>query len=354
MDKEWTKFPRFSSQYIDGVESLLDFAYTRGRSQELEILCPCTKCRNCVWATRNVVYEHLIIKGFVKGYHIWIHHGEEIPCRTNRSDYEMTDKLDSEDDIDGLLYDTFRNVVGAEGIKEGPNNEATKFYNLINDAKQELYPRCESFSTLSFIIRLYLLKCLHGWTNSSFTDLLKLLKEVMPMLNIPESFNKTKAMISDLGLDYKKIHACPKDCMLFWKENENLDVCSICKSSRWKEFAKDNSEVDEPKYEHKVPVKVFRHFPLIPRLQRLFTCSNTANSMRWHEEKRSKDGKMRHPADGEAWKSFDSLHTDFAVDCRNVRLGLTSDGFNPFRTMSISHSTWPVMMVVYNFPPGCV
>jgi len=80
-------------------------------------------------------------------------------------------------------------------------------------------------------------------------------------------------------------------------------------------------------------------------------CSNTAKSMRWHEEERSKDGKMRHPVDGEAWKSFDRLHGDFSVDSRNVRLGLASDGFNPFRTMSISHRTWLVMMVVYNFPP---
>jgi len=151
-----------------------------------------------------VVYEHLIVKGFVKGYRIWIRHGEEIPYHTNRSDYEMTDNLDSQDHIDGLLYDTFRNVVGAERIKEGPNSEARKFYNLINDAKQELYRECESFSTLSFIIRLYLLKCLHGWSNSSFIDLLKLLKEVMPKLNIPESVNKTKVVISDLGLDYKK------------------------------------------------------------------------------------------------------------------------------------------------------
>jgi len=70
----------------------------------------------------------------------------------------------------------------------------------------------------------------------------------MPNLNIPESFNKTKAMISDLGLDYKKNHACPKDCMLFWKQDESLDVCSICKSSRWKKFPKENFEVNEPKY----------------------------------------------------------------------------------------------------------
>jgi len=63
-------------------------------------------------------------------------------------------------------------VVEAKGIKEDPNNKARKLYNVINDANQELYPGCESFSTLSFIIRLYLLKCFHGWGNSSFTDLL--------------------------------------------------------------------------------------------------------------------------------------------------------------------------------------
>jgi hypothetical protein len=44
-------------------------------------------------------------------------------------------------------------------------------------------------------------------------------------------------------------------------------------------------------------------------------------------------------------------NVDFASDSRNVRLGLSSDGFNPFRTMSISHSTWPVLTVAYNLPP---
>lgn len=46
---------------------------------------------------------------------------------------------------------------------------------------------------------------------------------------------------------------------------------------------------------------------------------------------RLKDGNLRHLADGEAWKDFDSLHTDdFASDDHNVRLGLLSDSFNPF------------------------
>ncbi|XP_052107465.1 uncharacterized protein LOC127740505 [Arachis duranensis] len=73
--------------------------------------------------------------------------------------------------------------------------------------------------------------------------------------------------------------------------------------------------------------------------------------MSWHHNERVKDGSLRHPADGESWKAFDSRHEDFAKEPRNVRLGLASDGFNPFRTLSSTHSTWPVVLMVYNLPP---
>ena len=59
-------------------------------------------------------------------------------------------------------------------------------------------------------------------------------------------------------------------------------------------------------------------------------CSKTADSLRWHEEERSKDGRLRHPVEGLAWNDFYRVHLDFAQDCRNVRLGFSSDGFNPF------------------------
>lgn len=112
----------------------------------------------------------------------------------------------------------------------------------------------------------------------------------MPDLNIPVSFNKTKSMIKDLGLDYKKIDACPKNCMLFWKEHEKDDSCHICGASRWIEYPEVTNELDEIKKAHKVPAKVLRHFPLIPRLKRLFMCSKTADTLRWHSDKRSRDG----------------------------------------------------------------
>ena len=60
---------------------------------------------------------------------------------------------------------------------------------------------------------------------------------------------------------------------------------------------------------------------------------------------------MRHPADSPTWLHFDSQYPDFAAEKRNVRLGLASDGFNPFTNMSRRYSIWSVMTVVYNLPP---
>ncbi|XP_023893695.1 uncharacterized protein LOC112005636 [Quercus suber] len=73
--------------------------------------------------------------------------------------------------------------------------------------------------------------------------------------------------------------------------------------------------------------------------------------MKWHVNGRTDDGVMWNPADSDAWKMFDSKHLEFLSSPRNVRLGLTADGFNPFEIMSTSHSTWPVMLVPYNLPP---
>jgi len=40
--------------------------------------------------------------------------------------------------------------------------------------------------------------------------------------------------------------------------------------------------------------------------------SKLAEHMRWHKEKRSEDGKMRHPMDSKAWKHLDELYANFA------------------------------------------
>ncbi|CAL2246711.1 unnamed protein product [Prunus armeniaca] len=81
----------------------------------------------------------------------------------------------------------------------------------------------------------------------------------------------------------------------------------------------------------KIPQKVMRYLPLKPRFQRLYMSTHTATYMRWHKEKRVDDDVMRHPADEEAWKEFDRMFPEFAANPRNVRLGLATDGFNPYQ-----------------------
>ncbi|KAA0046899.1 uncharacterized protein E5676_scaffold298G00660 [Cucumis melo var. makuwa] len=60
---------------------------------------------------------------------------------------------------------------------------------------------------------------------------------------------------------------------------------------------------------------------------------------------------LRHPADAEGWKHFDSEFPEFALDSWNVCLGLASDGFNPFEHMSIAYNMWLVELIPYNLPP---
>ena len=51
----------------------------------------------------------------------------------------------------------------------------------------------------------------------------------------------------------------------------------------------------------------------------------TTNHMKWHANGRVNGRLLRHPADSEAWKSFDSKYIEFSSEPRNVMLGLAAD-----------------------------
>ena len=76
----------------------------------------------------------------------------------------------------------------------------------------------------------------------------------------------------------------------------------------------------------------------------MYTSRHKAQNMRWHSiDKSAEEGVMKHPANGSAWKDFDRRFPTFALEPRNVRLGLAADGFNPFGNMSVSYSMWPIV-----------
>ncbi|KAL3509945.1 hypothetical protein ACH5RR_029346 [Cinchona calisaya] len=168
------------------------------------------------------------------------------------------------------------------------------------------------FSKLSFNICLLHTKCIGKLSNKTFDMLLDLLRKAFPeaMVNLPKSYYEAEKLMKELGLGYKRYDDGPNDCTLHWGLDATKTSCEICKVHRWV-----TSENDPTGEKRKVSCKVFWHFPLKPRLQRLFMSSKTAAYMRCHSEGRTKDGCMRHPTDFPAWKTFDYQH---------------SVGFNPF------------------------
>jgi len=147
--------------------------------------------------------------------------------------------------------------------------------------------------------------------------------------------------LKELVLGYESIHVCYNNCVLFRKGYAHLDKCPVCGMSRWKD--------EERK---KIPQKVLRHFPLAPRLKRMFATKEASEQAQWHKLKRQpSENEMVHPADGEAWQDFDRNFPNFADDARNLRLGLATDGFNPFSEKNTKYSMWPVFVVPYNLPP---
>ncbi|XP_040960172.1 uncharacterized protein [Gossypium hirsutum] len=142
---------------------------------------------------------------------------------------------------------------------------------LLDDCDILLYPSCVKFSCVSFLLRLYHFKALLGWSAKSLSCLLEFLNEAFPNGNtIPTTYYEAKKNISELNLGYVKIDACPNDCMLYWGNASKKISC------------------------------------------------DTSQSMRWHKEGRTKDGILRHPANGSAWDTFDKRFLDFAFNPRNA------------------------------------
>ena len=66
---------RPSDEYIAGVQGFLKFAYS-GKKSDAKIQCPCVKCVNRQLQMQEIMYEHLVCDGMLRGYTIWGCHGE--------------------------------------------------------------------------------------------------------------------------------------------------------------------------------------------------------------------------------------------------------------------------------------
>ena len=173
---------------------------------------------------------------------------------------------------------------------------APYYEDLETDSKLPLYLGCTTFTRLSAVLALVNLKARFGWSDKSLTELLVLLKNMLPNDNkLPNSHYEAKKILCPVGLEYKKIHACRNDCVLYRKEFAELRNCPTCGVSRYKQ--NDGEYTDDVATSNPRPAKVCWYLPIIPRFKRLFATAHDASNLNWHAVDRINDGFLRHPAD---------------------------------------------------------
>ncbi|XP_056850720.1 uncharacterized protein LOC130500043 [Raphanus sativus] len=277
-----------------------------------KIVCPCARCRNLNRHTSEEVVSHLVINGMDDAYKVrsdWFHHGDGNSVDVvgvkdicwNAEILRLYEAANCLDDDLAIRGSELRESV------EGEDRKEDEFLAKLAEAETPLYPTCSSHSKLSAVVSLFRIKSQNGWSDKSFDDLLQTLPNIKK-LTTAESYPK-------------------------------------CKASRWK----TNMHTGEIK--KGVPQKVLRYFPVIPRLKRMFRSEQLAMDLRWHFNNKSTDGKLRHPVDSVTWQSMNDKYPAFGAEERNLRLGLSTDGFNPFSMKNSRYSCWPVLLVNYNMAP---
>jgi len=138
-----------------------------------------------------------------------------------------------------------------------------------------LYPGCTGFTRLLAVLALVNLKARFGWSDKSFTELLLLLRKLLPKDNtLPKSQYEAKKILCPVGMEYQKIHVCPNDCILYRNEFTEMHNCPTCGVSHYKA---NNDEFSHGATSKKSrPAKVCWYLPIIPRFKRLFANGHDA------------------------------------------------------------------------------
>nr|XP_051229794.1 uncharacterized protein LOC127347667 [Lolium perenne] len=353
MSRQWMYGDRCHPEFINGMHYFLNVAEANRRSNGF-MYCPCSSCKNMKdYSTSKTLHVHLLENGFMPSYNCWTKHGERgviledneeeedsdnYPLFTEDGDSRMgEDEAEEEPIFDEPIFDDPDDDLGRAILDAkmncGNEKERLKLEKMLEDHNKLLYPNCENGQKkLGTTLELLQWKAENGTSDKGFEKLLKIINKMLPGENVlPSSTYEAKKVVCPLGLEVQKIHACINDCILYRGEYENLNACPVCSALRYKIRRDDPGDVEgESTPRKRVPAKVMWYAPIIPQLKCLFQNKEHAKLLRWHKEDRKKDVMLRHPADGSQWRKIDREFKSFSDDARNLRFGLSTDGFNPF------------------------
>jgi len=217
-DMSLMRIAKYTSKWQKGFKDFIQNTFG-GTSKEETAPCPCARCHCMSYRNQKDVRCHLVLRGFDETF---IKEGnvkdlvacpqEDNPAEGEYDDGETGDAPASKELISALIRGAIHGELTGSGDEE-PNESVNNFFKLLTEAQKELYPGCKEATKVSFIIRIYQMKCMHGFSNNGIQSILDLFALFHP--EIPDTLDKVCKVVRDLGLDYQKIHACVNDCVLF-------------------------------------------------------------------------------------------------------------------------------------------
>jgi len=246
--------------------------------------------------------------------------------------------------VDDIHYDIMnehgRFAGGGENLQEEEEgNEADMEY-LLRESTTKVFEG-SNLNRLQCAIIIFSLCSLYSVPNTFVDALLTWIAgDLLPTSNcFPRTSYEVKSMLMKWGLKHRQVHCCPDGHVLYEGDNENLTSCPTC---------------DQPRYipgSNTVPQRIVRYFDIIKHLVRMFRCPEIAKHMTWYSANKSCNQKMWSVADSDQWKAIDEMYPDFVEVLTNLRLGLVGDGIIRYKNNQVKHSTWVLLITIYNLPP---
>lgn len=152
------------------------------------------------------------------------------------------------------------------------------------------------------------------------------------------------------GIKGVRIDCCVNSCMAFTSPFDALDYCLCCGENRYRSRLDPNAPRTARKY--------FQYIPLIPRLINMYRHPETANVLAYRSTYEASAQLVRDIFDGEHYQNLrrsrvvvngETLRHNFFSLPTDIALGLSSDGFGPFK--SRKKSCWPLIAFNYNLKP---
>jgi hypothetical protein len=245
-DEHWAMYDRFSDtgkysvEWVRITKEFLKLAFVGGHC---EASCPCSRCKNRRMLSKYEMSAYLAKERFMSNYLLWNQHGEVQPAVADESDGNA-----DVDRMDGMVANIER---GYDLESKDPMPEVQTFYKLFAASEEKVHDGTD-VAVLQDVTCLMVFKSKYSFSNKCYNNIVKLIIDlILEKHNMPKDLYQYKKIVSGLGMNYEKIDACEKNCMLFWKEHKDDNEFMHCGRSRYVKVINE----DKASVTTKVPVK---------------------------------------------------------------------------------------------------